>query len=271
MSKDRSRFRIPFAQETAGSGLADGVAQALEGQGVFSPDVEEALLAAGGQPGNGHGFDEEERIFLHEHPVLEGSRLRLVRVADQITDRLGGAGAVDRLPFPPRGKGGPTPSHQLGIDNLANDPLGTQVDGPPQGLITPLGQMILQALGLEAADAPQHAQFGLALLRDAEGCGDGRGLRFAVRPLHRGQEGVRRGRSQRAFPRLAAGRRDQGRRGALAEAEAGAPEPGELLRGLGRSGRPQAAAQLLADRRRPPNQAGKVVTNVNDDPRPRSH
>ena len=178
---------------------------------------------------------------------------------------------MDRFPFPPRGKGRPAPSHQPGIHDFANDPLGTDVDGPTQGLVAPLGQVVLQAVRLQAADPAQQAQSRLTLLGDAEGGWNGGRLRLAFRLVRHRQEGIGRGWRQSAFPGPGAGRRDQGGRGAFAQAEAGTPEPGEPGRGLSRSGRTQAARQALADGRGSPDQAGDVVTQVNDGPRPSSH
>ena len=48
--------------------------------GIFAPDVDPALFGTHRVPADGHGFDQRERVVLHEHPILERSGLGLVGV-----------------------------------------------------------------------------------------------------------------------------------------------------------------------------------------------
>src|SRR5260221_2750156 len=43
-----------------------------------------SLLARRGVAGDGHPLDHRERVLFHEHAILEGARLRLIGVADQV-------------------------------------------------------------------------------------------------------------------------------------------------------------------------------------------
>ena len=64
---------------------------------IFRADVNPCMRASGRIRGDRHRLDERERIALHQDAVLEGSRLGLVGVADEIV-RLHGL-FRDGLPF----------------------------------------------------------------------------------------------------------------------------------------------------------------------------
>ena len=66
------------------------------------------LGGADGQPADGHAFQEQVRLPLHDDAVLERARLALVGVADHVSladgARVGGRASLDPAgnPAPPR-------------------------------------------------------------------------------------------------------------------------------------------------------------------------
>ena len=80
---------------------------------VFVPQVDDAVLGPHGEPGEDHAFDHQVRQFVEDHPVFEGPRFALVRIADHVLrpPRLTG----HHFPFAARGKPGPAhpPQHAV--------------------------------------------------------------------------------------------------------------------------------------------------------------
>ena len=74
------------AEETRNSCLVDCVGEMTFGHGVFAPYVGETLGRSCGESGDGHRFDDGEWIAFHQDPILEGARLRLVTVGDDVLD-----------------------------------------------------------------------------------------------------------------------------------------------------------------------------------------
>ena len=77
------------AEQARGARRVDGVLQARGRERVLAADVDEALVAARGERGDRHRFDDRERIALHQDAILERARLGFVRVADQVVRRAG--------------------------------------------------------------------------------------------------------------------------------------------------------------------------------------
>ena len=159
---------------------ADRARQPLRGQRILAANVDVALLAAGGVAGDGHRLDDGERILLHEDAVLERAGLRLVGVADEVVGTDGGLG--DGLPLAARRKGGSPAPDELRVDDLAQDSLGAQLHGPAQGLVAALGAIVVEARGIDVADAAQQPQPGLAKLGQSVGSRRWSGLGGARAP-----------------------------------------------------------------------------------------
>src|SRR5439155_20788151 len=160
------------AEEAAGPGLLDGALQALDRQRVLAADIDEAALAGGGAGGDGHRLEERERVLFHQDAVFEGAGLRLVGVADEIVraHRL----ARHRLPFPSGREGGAAATDQLRVEDLAQDPLGAERDGPAQRRVAAVRAVVVEALGIRQSDALQEAQAGGARVESLRG-GDNTG------------------------------------------------------------------------------------------------
>src|SRR5205823_9071921 len=57
--------------------------EALGGERILAPEVDEAALRSGSKAGDRERLDHGERILLHEHAVLEGARFGFVGVAHE--------------------------------------------------------------------------------------------------------------------------------------------------------------------------------------------
>ena len=66
---------------------------------VFAANIDEPMLCADRQRGNGHTFDQRERVALHHHAVGKSTTVTFVRVADYELGLAARFGNVD-LPYP---------------------------------------------------------------------------------------------------------------------------------------------------------------------------
>ncbi len=51
---------------------------------IFGADVDVAAGGADGESGDGHAFDQDERIAFHDHAVGVGAAVAFVGVADNV-------------------------------------------------------------------------------------------------------------------------------------------------------------------------------------------
>ena len=123
---------------------------------VLAAHVEVAVLAAGRVRGDRHRLDDGERVALHEHAVLERARLGLVGVADQVVRaaRL----ARDGVPLAPHRERGAAAPDEARVDDLADHALGAELDRAPQRVVAAVGAVVVEALGVDRADAAQQPQ-----------------------------------------------------------------------------------------------------------------
>jgi len=98
------------------AGLArflDGVFQPRVAARVFAAQEYPAVLRADGIAGDRHGFDQAERVLLHERAVLERPRLALVGVGhDVLFGRVTGR-VAGHFPFQADGEHGPAAAEQV--------------------------------------------------------------------------------------------------------------------------------------------------------------
>ena len=215
--------------------------------------------AVGDVGGDRHRLDQRERIALEDHPVLERPGLRFVGVADQVVRPDGLLG--DGLPFDAGRERGAAAADQPGVLELAQHRLRSHLDRAAQRLVAALGAVIVQAVGVHDADAPQQPQPRLALLWHRRPRRLGRCL--AAQGGDRLGFGQRR---QHPLDRLVAGLDEQACGSAVALAEAWAAQPGGavVLLVLGAEVLLEAGDQLLG----PVAAAGDVIAHVQD---PRRH
>jgi hypothetical protein len=215
------------------------------------------VLAAGGDAGDRHRLDDEERVVLEDHAVLERPRLGLVCVADQVVRALGVAG--DGLPLAPGGERGAAAAHQPRVGHLAQHPVRTHLDRGAERLVAAVRAVAVDALRIRDADAAQQAQRRIPGLRDA---GRRRGRRVAAGEQAR--DVVHGDRRHRGLVRRLTRDGGQRCRRTLAHAQAGALVPDRLpvagVRALGRDAALELGHQLL----RAARDAGHVGAHVRD-------
>ena len=242
-----------------GPGLLHGVPQPCLGMRVLTPDVEVALLRAARVTHDRDGFQQGERVFLHQHPVLESPRLGFVGVADDVVrlDRVGG----HRLPFHPGRERRPAAAEQVGVLQFPDHALRAQAHRPSQHLVTAGGPVGIQRARIYAPHLPQQPERGAVVsgLRD-ERAGVRAGLRRGEGWPH--LVGAERG--QHYSGRIGACVLDHGRRSSIALAQARAALPGDTgAVGFGASALgPEPVLHLLADLLRAVHLAGEVVADV---------
>src|SRR5262249_43479252 len=144
------------AEQAAGAALPERVLDALGGEGVLAADVDVAGLGADGEGGDGHGLDEGEGVLLEEDAVLEGAGLGLVGVAHEVARPR--RRRAEGPPFAPGGDGAAAGAEEPGLADLAQDPGGPDVEGPPQRLVATMRPVVVEAGRIDAADPPQEAQ-----------------------------------------------------------------------------------------------------------------
>ncbi len=102
-----------IATEIAGgAGDAERLAQRRHCLWIFRAYIDVAVAGADAEPGNGHAFDQQEGVALHEHAVGEGAGVTLVGVADDVLLRR--LGAAHRAPFDPGGESRAATTAQAG-------------------------------------------------------------------------------------------------------------------------------------------------------------
>jgi hypothetical protein len=146
------------------SALLDRVLDPLVCERVLGAHVDERLDGAGRVTRDRDRLDEGERIALHQDAVLERSRLRFVGVADDVVrlSRLPG----DRLPLDARGEGRTAAAEQVGVLELADHGLGTELACPPQLLESAGRDVGVERRRVDARpDAAEQAQGRVAGLR----------------------------------------------------------------------------------------------------------
>ena len=92
-------------------------------------------------------------------PILERPGLGLVGVADQVVRaaRLAGHG----IPLAPGREGGAAAAHELGVEHLADDGLGADLERAAQRLVAAVRAVVLEGVRIDHADPPQEAKPGL--------------------------------------------------------------------------------------------------------------
>ena len=162
--KTKSAAENVLPQELLRSSGFDGVIQPIGRQRILPANIDVALLRAHREPGNRHPLQNRKRIALHHDTILEGARLRFIRVANYVMRVPKMALQMHRFPFLPRGKcRTPTPQ-QFRIDDFLDDAFRAKLERPSQCFITATLQIILNAGRIDLSCAPQQAQLRLPRL-----------------------------------------------------------------------------------------------------------
>ena len=106
--KAEARAEDVLAERSSGIGIVDRSLDPLETEGELAAQEDEGLADLEGVGGDDHTFDELVRFLLNEKVVLEGGRLRLVTVDDEI----GHIGLAQHRPLAPRREAGAATTKQ---------------------------------------------------------------------------------------------------------------------------------------------------------------
>ncbi len=134
-----------IAEHSVFPGLSDGVAQGLDGEGIFGADVGIALVhIADGICADGHTFDNRVGIALKDGAVHVGPGIAFVTIADNVF--FVARGAANEAPFSGCREAGTAPSPEPCFIYLSDDlfwfHLGQSLG---QGLIAIPGNVLLDA------------------------------------------------------------------------------------------------------------------------------
>ena len=89
-----------------------------DGERVFAAHIDKGFLGPHRMAGDGHAFEQVERIAFHQHPVGEGRAVALVGVADDIFLRA--RRSAHGLPLDPGGKPRPASPAQARSDHFGD-------------------------------------------------------------------------------------------------------------------------------------------------------
>ena len=160
--KLKSVPRIFSPSSPAARRLADRPLDALDGQRVFGPDVEEAGLGADGVAADQHPLQDGVRVALQDAAVHVGARVALVAVADD--EVLVGLRLAGQLPLQPDREACAAPAAQAGRLQLVDHLLGRHAgQDAGQALVAAAVQVLVDFLGVDHA-AVAHDDAVLASL-----------------------------------------------------------------------------------------------------------
>ena len=146
-------------------GLVEGLLQPLEPEGELAAQVDEGLADLEGVGRDQHALEDLVRVALYEHVVLEGRRLRLVAVDDEVGQRV----LAQHRPLAPGREAGAAPPEQAGRVDLGRHRLGRHGQRLAQRLVAAGGQVALNGVAVVVAEARRN---------DFGGVRDGHGLRL---------------------------------------------------------------------------------------------
>ena len=127
----------------------------MNGHRVFSPAIDDAGLGTDGVTGDGHALKHRVGIALEHGAIHEGTGIAFVGIADDVLGVTLGTGR--KAPLQARGKTrAPSTAKTAGL-HLIDHLLGLhRFDGLGQGFVALLGQVIFDALRVDAARIAQH-------------------------------------------------------------------------------------------------------------------
>jgi hypothetical protein len=131
-------------QEVRGPRLGDGLFQNARAVGHLAADVDVGLLHVVREARDHHALDQLVRVLVDDVAVLEGARLGLVGVDDEV-NRLAAA-AVDQRPLQSAAKARAAAAAQAGALDLVDDGLGLHRHGLFQGLVAAMLQEARQVV-----------------------------------------------------------------------------------------------------------------------------
>src|SRR5690606_31967261 len=153
------------AHVTLGPGLLDGVQQHPVALAELAADVDEGTGRPHRVSRKQNALDEQVRVVLNQHTVVEGARLALIGVAAQIP-RPAVVGEEPPLETRREARAAAAPQVRL-LDLRVHFGRRHALEGLPQGLIAPLGLVVFDAGQVHLADALGQDLFVLHALSPA--------------------------------------------------------------------------------------------------------
>ena len=149
-----------LAEEPLRVRLFDGAIQDASAVVELAADVDVRRLAPDRVRGEDHPLDELVRIVLHQEPVLEGPRLGLVRVAEEV-DRLALRVLGKEAPLDAGREARAAAAADVGLLDLFGDLLGRHAaaEHPAQPRVAAVGEIGVDRLGVGRADAAAEDLF----------------------------------------------------------------------------------------------------------------
>jgi len=136
----------------------------LDGQGIFGPAVDVAVMGADGLGGDDHAFEDRMGIRLQDAAIHESAGIALVGVAEDVFDVAGGGGG--EFPFQARGEAGPAAAAKAGIEDFFHDLVGGHLrQGLGHPLIAVPGDVFLDPFRIDEPPVAEDPQ----LLEGEEG------------------------------------------------------------------------------------------------------
>ena len=152
-----------FAHDAKFFALLNGHVQTFDGQGIFRPAVNYALIRANGVGGDHHAFHYRMGVALQYAAVHEGTGVAFVGVANDIF--LIACGIAHKLPFHAGGETAAAPAAQTGFLNFVDNRLGIHGQCFLQSFVTAGGQIVFNAFRIGPAQTGGYGTHLLFIVR----------------------------------------------------------------------------------------------------------
>ena len=108
----KARTQDILAQQAIFAGLGNGHLQAVDGQRILGPDIDQAVVGIDAIAADHHRLDDRIRIAFHDGPVHERTGIPFIGIAYHIL--VGGIELAGDLPLHTRGETGTAAAAQTG-------------------------------------------------------------------------------------------------------------------------------------------------------------
>ena len=153
-------FKDVLSEKAHGSRLLQGGFEPFDRQGVLGTAIDKPFVGADGVGGYGHTFDHRVGVSFENGPIHEGSRIALVGVTDDIL--LFPFAGLTELPLQARRETSSTTASLAGFEHFLDHRFRRHLgDNLSQGLVAPVGDVLIDALGV---DLPAESENNLLLL-----------------------------------------------------------------------------------------------------------
>ena len=153
-----ARSQDVLSQQARFLGLGDGDVEAVDGQGIFGPAVDVAVMGADGLGGDHHALQDSMGIRLENAAVHESARIALVGVAEYVLDVTGGLGC--EFPLQSGRESGAAAAPQTGVQDFPDDVFRFHLgEGFGHSGVSVPGDVFLNFFRVDQTPVSQNAQF----------------------------------------------------------------------------------------------------------------